>query len=188
MSVAPRTRAVSGQYLHRGAIAAAKGSSHALQGIRLPLETGLFNHRLYFSAVVEEANNHELSGRIVFSRQGDPRFVLPFKATMQGYGSFVVNQVTRTDDFLVPTFKVARALMTDVGHPWPMGEVLGEDHLATSYLYNDGTNDWLYHVTMAPLYVSGQYDMVEWQPLEWYGTATGAFTFAGVTLGVISDP
>lgn len=186
--IAPRTKSVSGRYLHRGAIAAAKGSPHDLRGFELPLEAALFNHRLYFSAVLEEVNNHELSGNIVFRRQGDPRLVLPFKVTMTGYGSTVANNVTRTDDLLVPSFYVTRAALTDSINTWQMGEQIGDDILHSGFYWNDGTNDWNYHVSMAPLYLSGNFDSVAWQPLEFYGTATGAFTLACVTMGVISDP
>ena len=183
-------RVVSGRFVYIGAgIAAAKGLAHPLKRFELELSPEMVRNQLYFAAIVEEASNYALEGRIVFALQGKTVLSIPYLLSSGGYGSTVANSVVRTDDLVVPQYVVRRQNQSDAWHLWQMGEHLVEDGLAAGLIYQDDASVvWLYHVTMAPLSLPGSFDRVSWEPENYYGTATGGTSFAAVILGVKQSP
>jgi hypothetical protein len=63
------------------------------------------------------------------------------------------------------------------------------DGLTAAWLWiDDAATAWIYHATMAPLYVTGTFDKVSWEPDNYFGTPTGTTSMAAVLIAVSQAP
>ena len=185
-----QARIVSGRYIYSGGgIAASRGSAHPLKRFEMDLLPTLPNVGLYFAAAVEEATGYGLEGRIIFWNSGSPKFILPLRINTGGYGQTVVNSVVRTDDLVVPPFVVNRQNWNLQQHTWQQGKLVPPDGLCAAWTWtDDAASAWLYHATMAPVYLTGNWDRVSWEPDDYFGTPTATTSMAAVILAVSQNP
>lgn len=188
-----RSQLSQGCYVHVGAIAAAHGAAHALQGLSIQLDPARTRRLLYTSFVVDDVSEFQLWGQIDFRKGGQTVHSIPviLNNYASGWGQYNA-QLYGDQVGCLPAWNCTRRAV-DWSSPGLLSlpnDPLFPGALVKSWLYQDSVGDYQYKVVMAPLPFDLEADEVTWTPTQYWGVPKNAVpgtTMCAVVLAVKSD-